>query len=105
VSHVLPTTNEDKNELDKIIGKLDRKVESLLNLQNTFKIEINEGTFYVLKELGDGNYLVMDKSSRVYGLIHDPYEVDKIFENKDDFISALSTKKFNIDDYCSSKFH
>lgn len=95
--------NEDKNTLKQIIGRVDRDVLAQIDVESTFKIEIPEGNFYVIKELGDGNYLSMNSQGAVYGLIHDPYEVDKIFENKRDFFDALKSGSFNIVQYYREK--
>ena len=88
--------NEDKEALKNIIGKVDSEILSIINIESTFKIEIPEGEFYTIKELGDGNYLGMNKNGVVYGLIHDPYEVEKIYDNKNDFFKDLKMKKFKI---------
>jgi hypothetical protein len=96
--------DEDKEELSKILGKIDKDLLSQLDVEDTFKIEIEEGEFYVIKNLGDGNYLSITKQGAIYGMIHDPYEVELLFENKEDFFKALSTGKFDIQEYYRSKF-
>ncbi|WP_152538652.1 hypothetical protein [Aquimarina macrocephali] len=67
--------NDDKLKLEEII-LLEKQspIRKFLDIENTFKIEIDEGNFYVIKDLGDGNYLGIDKDGAVYGLIHDPYQ-------------------------------
>ncbi|QIY82520.1 hypothetical protein HER18_02670 [Chryseobacterium sp. NEB161] len=78
-------SNQDREELLKIIGEVDKQKESKLDIEDTFKIEIPEGDFYTIKNLGDGNYLAVDKQGVVYELLHDPYSVLK----KADSINSL----------------
>ncbi|MCL1666587.1 hypothetical protein M2T82_00775 [Elizabethkingia ursingii] len=66
-----------KEELLKIIRKVDKQKESQFDLEDTFKIELPEGDFYTIKNLGDGNYLAVDNQGVVYKLLHDPYSVTK----------------------------
>ena len=73
--------NEDKAELLKIIGKLNKDQLSKLDIDDTFKIEIPEGVFYTIKILGDGDYLAVDSKGTVYELLHDPYIVKKKASN------------------------
>lgn len=96
--------NSDKEEVERILGNMYQPISNYLSLDGTFKIEIEEGIFYTLKELGDGNYLAMDKHSAVYGMIHDPYEVEKLFDNKELFFEALESGSFNIEKYYEDKF-
>lgn len=55
--------NDDaKDELLKNLNTDDEKYLKFIDLENTFKIEIKERDFYVIKNLEDGNYLAMDKN-------------------------------------------
>lgn len=74
-------SNQDKEELLKIIGSVSKQQELKLDIEDTFKIELPEGDFYTIKNLGDGNYLAVNKQGLVYELIHDPYSVTKKAEN------------------------
>lgn len=95
--------NVDRDTLKEIMGIVDEDVFNLLDINDTFKIEVPEGDFYMLKDLGDGNYLSMDMTGAVYGMIHDPYEIEKIFENKESFYKALKSGDFNITSYYDKK--
>ncbi len=95
--------NENKVFLKNLIGGVSNDLLSKLDLESTFKIEIEEGDFYVIKNLGDGNYLSMDNKGAVYGMIHDPYEIEQIFNNKEKFFEALKSGEFNINDYYERK--
>ncbi len=105
-SHIKEKHFEDKNggTLTKILGKIDEDIISQLDIDETFEIKIPEGEFYVIKNLGDGNYLSINKQGAVYGMIHDPYEVELLFEKKDDFFKALKNGTFKIQEYYRKKF-
>ncbi|WP_256005063.1 hypothetical protein [Pedobacter deserti] len=94
--------DEDKLNLQKILGMVDPGLEEILDIQSTFKIEIPEGVFYVLKNLGDGNYLGVDENGGVYLLIHSPYTVELVFADVDSFKSALLSGKTDIQGLCES---
>lgn len=96
--------NQDKIELSAILGDVKKDLLSIFDIENTFKIEIDEGVFFVLKDLGDGNYLSINQEGSVFGMIHDPYEVEKIFETKKQFFDALKSREFKIKEYYNSKF-
>lgn len=54
----------------------------------TYSINIPEGIFYYIDDIRNGDILAIDRGGNVYVLIHDPYEVKKIF-SKDDFFVLL----------------
>lgn len=76
-----------------------------LDLNNVLEIEINEGNFYTIKDLEDGNYIAIDKNGKVFGLIHDPYEIEMLYKNTELFIKDLSSGKFDIQKYYDTKFN
>ncbi|SDM14625.1 hypothetical protein [Chryseobacterium taihuense] len=73
--------DNDKKALINIIGKLSTEKLSYFDIDDTFKIEIPEGDFYTIKDLGDGNYLAVNEEGEVYELIHDPYCIKKIADS------------------------
>ena len=81
--------NHEQEELANIIGDVDDKIRSYLSLESSFKIIIPEGTFYVIKDLGDGDYISIDKLGRVYEMTHDPYEVKCIYKKKEDYFDSI----------------
>jgi len=95
--------NDERDTLKKIIGSVTDNLSSKLDIEGTFKVKIPEGEFFTIKDLGDGNYLSMDKDGAVYGMIHDPYEVEKLFDNKEVFFEALKYGEFNIYEYFNKK--
>ncbi len=95
--------NEGSKELDLILGEMKNEFNRYLDLDSTFKIEIEEGDFHVIKDLQDGNYLSMDENGAVYGMIHDPYEIEKLFDTKEAFFLALKSGRFIIEEYYNRK--
>ncbi|QDH80569.1 hypothetical protein FKX85_16580 [Echinicola soli] len=98
-----PYENKEKEELEKIIGTVSNDILAQLDIDDTFKIEVPEGEFYVIQDLEDGNYLSMNEKGAVYGMIHDPYEVEKLFETKESFFEALKSGEFSISEYYDKK--
>ncbi len=101
--HEKPFGNKEKEELEKIIGTVKGKILAQLDIEDTFKIEVPEGEFYVIKDLEDGNYLSMNEKGAVYGMIHAPYEVEKLFDTKESFFEALKSGEFSISEYHDKK--
>ncbi len=95
--------NNDRKELINIIGDVNNVVLSQLDIDDTFKIEITEGEFYVIKDYGDGNYLSMNTQGAVFGMIHDPYEVEMLFADKVSFIKAIESGNFDLLGYYDKK--
>ena len=95
--------NSDKEILMNILGYVSEEITIHLDINDTFELKIEDHLFYVIKILGEGNYVVIDKSAKIYGMIHDPYEIELLFENKDDFFKAISDGEFNFQKYYSTK--
>lgn len=89
--------NPDRKKLEKLLGSVDADVLSQLDINSAFEIEIPEGDFYVLKDFEDGNYIGISKSDEgIYAMIHDPYTIEKLFDNKDDFFKAIKDGSFDF---------
>lgn len=95
--------NEEREFLKNLIGKVSNRVSSQLEIESTFIIEIPEGKFYVIKDLEDGNYISMDEKGAVYCMIHNPYEIEKLFYNKKKFFESLESGEFSISRYYENK--
>jgi len=95
--------NEDEETLLSIIGIQNKAIESHLDLQDTFKLELEEGEFYTIKNMGNGDYVAVNKNREVYLIIHDPYEVEKIFDSVNDFFNSLKADSLSIDKYYENK--
>ncbi|WP_417369462.1 hypothetical protein [Flavobacterium beibuense] len=95
--------NKDTEALQNILGNIPNEISSMLDIQNTFEIETSKGDLYTIKDLENGNYIAIDKNSVIYGLIHNPYEVEELFNNKETFFDALKSGVFNFTDYINNK--
>ena len=87
--------DDERNELMCILGQIDSATEAALDLQETFLIELDTGSYYVIKNLGDGNYLSVNEQGNVYEMIHDPYSIDLLYTDLHIFYKDL--KLSNID--------
>lgn len=88
------------DKLAKIVGNL--KSEQL-DLEDLSEIEVNEKTYYQIKDLEDGNYLCIDGDGKVFGLIHDPYEIELLSNSLKQFVEAVNSGQFNFEKYLDSK--
>lgn len=93
----------DRDDVKKIIGNVENDILHMLDVDSAFKINISQEDYYVIKKLGNGNYISIDCNGAVYGMIHDPYEVEKIFDNIEQFFKALKADEFNFDYYLNQK--
>lgn len=96
---------DDKVRLNEILGTISAEVSALLDLQTTFKIDLLDESYYVIKDFKDGNYLTVNEAGSIYFMMHDPYKVDKIYEDKDSFLRDLESGKFNIIAFYESQFN
>ncbi|QNF35459.1 hypothetical protein HUW51_23125 [Adhaeribacter swui] len=88
------------NELSSLIGDLK---SDKLDLYDLSDIEVDNKEFYQIKDLEDGNYLCIDRSGKVYGLFHDPFEVELISSSLRKFVGEVNSGEFDIDNYLRLK--
>lgn len=94
----LKLQNPDKEIVLKILNKIDQEKLNLLDIENTFEIEIDEKLFYPILDLEDGNYIAIDMQEKIYLLNHDHKErVKKIAENPIEFFKVYSGQKSNLE--------
>lgn len=82
---------------------LTEKKSKQLDLENGFEIDLSDRSYFVIKDLGDGNYLAIDDAGKVYGLFHDPFLVEVIDEDVGEFIKRVNAGTFSIEEYYRSK--
>lgn len=83
VSHIWEKyfLNDDYSEIEHIVGPLTKEQLSRLNMvKNTFKIEVNGSSYYPVHDIGDGNYLAIDRTGSVFKITHDPVEARKVYD-------------------------
>jgi hypothetical protein len=90
---------------------VDTKIEKLvsgliceqLELTNLSEFEVDNKLYYQIKDLEDGNYLAIDKTGKVFGLIHDPYKIELINKSVRQFVEDINSRKFDFDKYLNGK--
>lgn len=81
--------NPDSKTVSKILSFLKKEQLELLDLEDTFEIEIDEKFYYPIIDMENGNYIAIDKKGKVYGLNHDNENMAKeIFNNVIDFLKV-----------------
>lgn len=74
--------NNDYFEIEHIFKPLtNEQLNKLSMVKNTFKIEVHGTSYYPVHDIGDGNYVAIDKEGEVFKITHDPFEVQKIYES------------------------
>ena len=98
-------TDQDKNKVEKILGKVPSALKEQLEIESAFEIETPNGVYYNVKHLGDGNYIAIDLGGRFFGMIHDPFEIELLFENKQELTKSLENGAFSFEDYYEKKMN
>ena len=94
----LKLQNPDKEFVLKVLKNIDEEKLNLLDIENTFEIEIDERLFYTILDMEDGNYIAIDKLGKIYRLNHDHKErVKKIAENPIEFFKIYSGQKSELE--------
>lgn len=94
----LPTENPDRKVAEKALKSITSEQKGLLELDDTFEIEIDEKLYYTILDMEDGNYIAVDKSGKVYRLNHDHTErIKKIADKPADFFKLYSGQKSNLE--------
>lgn len=92
--------NPDLKIVSKIVSSLNKEQLELLDLEDTFEIEINEKLYYPILDFENGNYIAVDKKGKIYSLNHDHKEdVKEIFKNIHDFLEVYKGVKSDLENY------
>ncbi|MCP4181602.1 MAG: hypothetical protein GY756_27880 [bacterium] len=94
---------EIQKKVANILRDVNEEILSLLDIRDSIEIEFDNKFYYTIKNLGNGNYLALNDSGSIFGLIHDPFEIELLFKSKETFVEAIKSKRFNIDEYLSKK--
>lgn len=90
--------NPDAKIVAKILDSLSEEHKELLELEDTFEIEIDNKLYYTILDMEDGNYIAIDKKGKVYRLIHDHKEtVKQIAINSNDFLKNYKGIKSDLE--------
>ena len=92
--------NPDKKKLLKLLSVLNDEERKLLEIDDTFEIELDSKFYFTILSMEDGNYIAIDKKRTVYRLIHDHEEPAKpIFKNIKEFMSFYRGDKSQLDGF------
>lgn len=94
----LKIENPDRKIAEKALKTLSKEQLELLELEFTFEIELDEKLFYTILDMEDGNYIAVDKKSKIYRLNHDHKETVKLIAIKPtDFFDIYKGKKSDLE--------
>lgn len=92
--------NLDLKTVFKILSSLNKEQLQLLDLEDTFEIEIEERFYYPILDFENGNYIAVDKKGKIYRLNHDHKEsIKEIFKNSEDFFNSYKGVKSDLGIY------
>lgn len=86
--------NPELAKLKKLLLEFSEAEKALLEIEDTFEIELEGKNYYTILSMDDGNYIAIDKKQRVFRLIHDHEEPAKsIFNNLKEFFAFYNGDK------------
>ncbi len=89
-----------KNEVIQIIGNLENSQINKLELDYSFEIELGDDIFYTIIDMEDGNYIAINKNSKVYRLYHDHIEQSlKIADSVSELLEFYNGDKSTLEKY------
>ena len=94
--------NAEYQKWIKIIGKVPADLRKIFDIVSGFEIEIKGDKFFTIKEFGDGNYIAINETGEIFGLIHGRNKIEKLFDNVDLIYSALRDNSFSFESYYAS---
>ena len=72
----------------------------MIDIDNTFEVEVDDEMYYTIVDMEDGNYLAVDKSGNVFRLIHDYKQpIRKIFDDVLMLIENYKGNKIELEKY------
>lgn len=78
--------NIDYDNLKKILTS--NEIE-LINSSEVYLIEVNNKEFYKIKDIGDGDFIGIDKDKEMYKITHNPLEIKKIEGSLENIINTI----------------
>lgn len=94
------TENPDLKIVCKILSSLNKQKLELLDIEDTFEIEIDKKFYYTIIDMENGNYIAIDKKGKIFRLNHEANEAAKeIYKNADDFLNVYSGVKLELEIY------
>ena len=91
------TKNQDSKNTLEILKNVSQVQLNQLEIENAIEIEINDNLYYTILDMENGNYIAVDKSTKVYLLNHSHIEkVKEISNNIDSFFDLYKGSKSNL---------
>ncbi|MBK8566460.1 MAG: hypothetical protein IPN76_24785 [Saprospiraceae bacterium] len=87
-------------EIERLTQGLSSEKLDLLSLG---EIEVDGMHYFQIKDLGDGNYIGIDEKGTVYGLLHDPFKIEKISDSFKQFVQDVNKGRFDFEQYLEGK--
>lgn len=83
----------ENKDLDTLLMNFNENEKNILSkyLDTTYSINLSDGIFYCIDNIGNGDVIALDKAGTVYLLIHDPVQTIRIF-SKEDLFEKLENK-------------
>lgn len=77
-------------DLESLLTKFSNKEKEIFGqkVNDTYSINLPEGNFFYIDNIGNGDVLAIDNKCNAFILRHDPYEIKKIF-SREDFFNLL----------------
>lgn len=70
------------DEIEKdIINLLSKEEHKYITPNDIYEIELKDYTLYHLYDIGDGDFIAIDKNKKIYKVTHDPLEIEVLSEN------------------------
>lgn len=75
----------ENKDLEKLLLNFNENEKNILSkyLDNTYEINLPDGTFYYVNDIGNGDVIALDKLGIAYLLIHDPAQTIRVFSKED----------------------
>lgn len=92
-------------ELEQFIEGLDPAIRELLNTDRMEDLELNGRPYFAFHDLGDGNHLALDRSMRVWSLVHDAKPMAKLLKvDLIELLSDIAESKFDSDAHLDERY-
>ncbi len=78
----------DNSEYNELANILNLKERELLNPSEVYKIEIEGIEYFHILDLGNGDFIGIDKNKTIYKIKHNPLEITKIEANLENILKS-----------------
>jgi hypothetical protein len=99
----------DTSRVQKTKSKFaaDTKIEMLikglhsehLDLDDLSEIEVEGNSYYQIKDLENGNFIVVDSKGQVFALMHDPFKIKLLNRSVKNFADSVNNGAFKFEEF------